>query len=106
MAVKSVRSRIRDSLLKQLVEKLELTDRHELPKELDDQVKAYLSFYDQFWELSNALADVDPTERMYQDLRKERRQVSATMREILKMFGRLNGGDDSFADTISLEAFA
>ena len=106
MAVKSVRSRIRDSLLKQLVEKLELTDRLELPKELDDQVKAYLSFYDQFWELSNALADVDPTERMYQDLSKERRQVSATMREILKMFGRLNGGDDSFADTISLEAFA
>ncbi len=46
-------------------------------------------------ELSNALADVDPTERMYQDLSKERRQVSTTMREILKMFGRLNGGDDS-----------
>ena len=35
MAVKSVRSRIRDSLLSQLMSKLEVTEKRDLPKELD-----------------------------------------------------------------------
>ena len=103
MAVKSVRSRIRDSLLSQLMSKLEVTEKRDLPKELDDQVKAYLSFYDQFWALSTTLEQLDPTERLYQELSKERRQISATMREILKMFGKLSSSEDSFADPLSLE---
>lgn len=101
MAVKSVRSRIRDSLTEQLLTKLNLTDRKALPKELDDQIKAYLSFYDQFWEITRALDEIGPTERIYQELSKERRQVNAAMLGILKLFGKISGVEDSFADPIN-----
>lgn len=93
MAVKSVRSQVKSSLLEQLREKLEVETDSEIPRELRRQVDAYLAFYDQFWAMTVSLERMDPEEKGYNDTSKERRQVNTSMLAILNHFNSLGGKD-------------
>lgn len=90
---KSVRSKIRDSLMAQLKERLAVDA---VPKELEDRVKGYLVLYDQFWNLGDQMSVEGLDTKTYLELSKERRQVNATMLSILKLFNDIRGRDDCF----------
>ena len=97
---KSVRSKIRESLMDQLREKLVAET---VPKELEDRVKGYLALYDQFWAIGAAMAAPRLDTKTYLDLSKERRQVNASMLSILKLFNDIRGRDDCYIDVSDLE---
>lgn len=91
MAVPSVRNQVKNSLLSQLREKLEVKKDNEIPRELRQMVAAYMSFYDQYWALSETLERLEPTSKEYRELSKERRQVHNSMLTTLGYFDGLAG---------------
>lgn len=97
---KSVRSKIRDSLMDQLREKLVAET---VPKELEDRVKGYLALYDQFWAIGAAMEAPRLDTKTYLELSKERRQVNASMLSILKLFNDMRGREDCYIDVSDLE---
>lgn len=103
MAVPSVRSQVKSSLLSQLREKLEAKKDSEIPRELRRQVDAYLAFYDQFWSMTQALDHMDPGDRRYNDTSKERRQVNGSMLAILNHLNALPGKDGYYIDALTPE---
>lgn len=103
MAVPSVRNQVKNSLLSQLREKLEVKKNNEIPRELRRQVDAYVAFYDQFWRMTETLATLDPDEKGYNDMSKERRQVNGSMLAILNHLNSLPGKDGCFIDALNPE---
>ena len=89
MAVKSVRHQVRKSLLDQLKTALNVSKEAEIPRKLRRMVDAYMSFYDQYWTMSEALETLEPTSKEYRELSKERRQVHNAMLTTLSYFDGL-----------------
>lgn len=57
MAVKSKRKQIRESLERQLMEKLALEEAEAIPPELKDQLEGYLRLFDRRRELQELLTN-------------------------------------------------
>lgn len=89
MAVKSVRHQVRKSILDRLKTALNAQKEAEIPRELRQMVAAYMSFYDQYWALSETLERLEPTSKEYRELSKERRQVHNSMLTTLGYFDGL-----------------
>ena len=98
MAVKSVRKQVRESLLDQLKAALNVEKSSEIPRKLGRMVDAYMSFYDQYWTMAEALKQLDPVSKEYRELSKERRQVHNAMLSTLSYFDGLSSSPNTMLD--------
>lgn len=106
MAVKSKRKQIRESLERQLMEKLALEAAEAIPPELKDQLEGYLRLFDRRRELQGLLTnasvpraadgrgrDVNHPDyvavgsKLWLEASKEDRQLATEMRRVLDFLG-------------------